>query len=413
MAIDIAIKLARTTMNSSSQLTIPAEFRDQLRYVEPLDKRSDDEILNSLRIERNLTSEKNIWAFWHAGVENMPAWCKRNVIGWARLCGPSWTIRVLDTVPGSKNHALDYIPAEMLPRTFVQGTMAGSYTGPHSADFLRGALLYLHGGVFMDVGIILIRSLDHICWAQLEDPENPRQVSVPCMFGTTIANHFVASRKADPFIKRWHELFVHLWKDHTSYDGLSANPLVAFATTMDFSESQKRGYNWEFSVEPLVIFEYIMQVIAWLRLCMLEDAGDGFSCADYERDQILWFDVLEEDWAAETVVGFRGQELFDALATKRDIDPESENYKTAYKLVWRLLTGSSMQKISHGKHLTKTPALGLLWDMKENESKDIEPGTFAELLRYGSVYFEQTRNDIRFVQTEKPEQTMKKGVFEP
>lgn len=395
------------------QFPIPPELQDQLHYVEALDKRSDDEILDSLTKFAPIMSEKNIWAYWHSGVRSMPPWCQRNIIGWARLCGPSWAIRVLDTVPDSPNYALKYVPPDLLPETFVKGTMEGPYVGPHSADFLRGACVYLHGGVFMDVGIILLRSIDQICWFQLEDPKSPYQVSVPWMYGTIMANHFVASRKNDPFIKRWHDLLVHLWKDRSSYDGIGANPLLAFVQDLDFSESQKRGFAWEFIVGPMTVFQYITQVTAWLRLCMLEEAGDGFDCADYAQEHILWFDVLEEDWAAETVVGFRGQELFDALATKCDADPNTEDYKTAYKLVWRLLTRSSMQKITHGKNLTKTPALGLLWDMKENEGKDIEPGTFAELLRYGSVHFEQNRKEILFVKTEKPEKTIKKGVFEP
>lgn len=55
----------------------------------------------------------------------------------------------------------------------------------------------------MDVGIILIRSLDDICWKQLEDPNSSFEVSVPWMYENVIANHFVASRKGNPFIKRW------------------------------------------------------------------------------------------------------------------------------------------------------------------------------------------------------------------
>ena len=75
--------------------------------------------------------------------------------------------------------------------------------GPHSADFLRGISLFNHGGVWMDVGIILIRPIEDICWKQLADPTSPFEVSVPWMYGNVIANHFVASRKGDPFIKRW------------------------------------------------------------------------------------------------------------------------------------------------------------------------------------------------------------------
>ncbi|KAE9374131.1 hypothetical protein N431DRAFT_371537 [Stipitochalara longipes BDJ] len=391
---------------------IPKEFQDELKYVEPTDKRSDDEILSALTKHVPVTSEKNVWAYWHAGLHAMPPWCQRNLIGWVKI-NPGWTIRVLDTVLDSPNHALNFIPPEILPETFVKGTMDGPYKGPHSADFLRGALLYLHGGAFMDVGIILFRPLDRICWAQLEDPNSPFQVSVPNMYGTVMANHFVASRKGDPFIKRWHDLFIYLWKDHTNHSGMIQSPLLSFALGLDFSESQKRGYNWEFIVEPLTVFEYITQVTAFLRLTMLEDAGDGFSSADYAIHNILWFDSLQEDWGAETVVGYRGEDAVNALATKLDADPDSEEYKTAYKLVWRLLTKSSMQKITHGKHLTKTPAWGLIWDEKGNENKDIDPGTFAELLRYGTTHFEQTRKSIVYVKPEKPAVTMKKGVFEP
>lgn len=397
---------------SASQFTIPKEFQGQLRYAEPSDQRSDAEILASLATHVPVTSEKNLWAYWDTGVAAMPAWCQRNVIGWTKL-NPGWTIRVLDTVPESPNHALKFVAPEMLPDCFVHGTMDGVYKGPHSADFLRSALIYLYGGVFMDVGIILFRSLDTICWSQLADPASPFQVSVPHMYGTIIANHFAAARKGDPFIKRWHDLFLHLWKGRTNYSGMIQSPLLQFALSMDFSESQKRGYNWEFIVEPLTVFEYITQVTSFLRISMLEDVGDGFSGADYAVQNVLWFDALEEDWAAETVVGYRGDDAVNALSTKLDADPESEEYKTAYELVWRLLTKSSMQKITHGKNLTKTPAWGRIWDEKGNEERDIEPGTFAELLRYGALHFEQTRENIAYVQVERASPTLKKSVLEP
>jgi len=55
----------------------------------------------------------------------------------------------------------------------------------------------------MDVGILLIRKLDDICWKKFEDPNSPFEVSVPWMYGVVMANHFVASRKGNGFIKRW------------------------------------------------------------------------------------------------------------------------------------------------------------------------------------------------------------------
>ncbi|KAL7949482.1 hypothetical protein V8C42DRAFT_311026 [Trichoderma barbatum] len=86
-------------------------------------------------------------------------------------------------------------------------------------------------------------------------------------------------------------------------------------------------------------------------------------------------------------VGFdgTGQKMFDLLSLKRDIDPESEEYKKAYELVWRLLSKSSMQKITPAKNMTHYVHLRTLWD--EDPGKDCEEGTFAELLRHGTVRF--------------------------
>lgn len=144
---------------------------------------------------------------------------------------------------------------------------------------------------------------------------------------------------------------------------------------------------------------------------MLEDAGDGFSCTEYWQKNVLVFDVLQECWGAEATIGFNGEKLYRLLSTRIDADPKSEDHQEAKKLVWRLLTKSSLQKITHGKGLTNDKHLGILWD--ENDGKDIEPGTFAELLRYGPTHFEQTRKDIVRMEAKKPAETMKKGVFEP
>ncbi|KAG4443372.1 hypothetical protein IFR05_001161 [Cadophora sp. M221] len=400
------------------QFTIPKEFRSDVRYVESKDTRSDEDILDSLteHIPIEPSSEKNVWTFWHSGVHSMPSWCQRNIFNWIRLCGPTWTVRVLDNVPGSPNNALKWAESTeiRLPETFVKGTMDGPYTGPHSADFLRGVCLYLYGGVWMDTGIILIRDLDRICWNQLAGASSPFQVSVPLMHTTVMANHFVASRKDNPFIKNWHDIFIHMWEGQTSSTNIIQHPLAAIGATINFEESEAKGFKWEFKVGPQFIAGYIAQVLAWMRLSALEEPN-GFNGREYAAKNILLFDALDEDWGAETVVGFQGQSFFDALATKcgPNADQESDEYKLAYKNAWRILTKSSMQKITHGKNLTKTPALGILWDQKENEGKDVEPGTFAELLRYGSVHFEQTREGIHYVKAEKPDLVIRKGLLEP
>lgn len=182
---------------------IPAEFQSELELTQVKDPRAEAEIIASLHEYHPVTSEKNLWAFWHSGIDGVPQWCRNNVVSWVRILGPEWTVRVVDVVPDSPNHVLKFAPREMLPKTFLEGTMTGPYTGPHSADFVRGALLYTHGGINMDVGCTLIRDMERICWNKLVDPDCPWEIAVPNMYSQVIANHMVASRKGNIFIKKW------------------------------------------------------------------------------------------------------------------------------------------------------------------------------------------------------------------
>ena len=110
---------------------------------------------------------------------------------------------MLDKIPGSPNHVLKFIDREMLPEAFLSGTMDGQHAGQHAADCIRGPLLFRYGGVSMDVGCLLIRNIDRICWDLLADPDSPYEVAVPVLYGQTIANHFVAARKNNVFIEKW------------------------------------------------------------------------------------------------------------------------------------------------------------------------------------------------------------------
>lgn len=183
---------------------------------------------------------------------------------------------------------------------------------------------------------------------------------------------------------------------------------------MSFDDSRASNFHWDFSVDAKTVMEYIGQVLSWQRVCMLEDAGDGFSGVDYWTKHILIFDVLQENWGGEATMGFAGfgQMMFDLLCVRLDADPESTEYQQAYKLIWRLLTKSSMQKITHGKGLTNDAQLGVLLDKPENEGKDCAEGTFAELLRYGTVNFRQTRERIGYVEAPRPAKTIRKGLLE-
>ena len=179
---------------------------------------------------------------------------------------------------------------------------------------------------------------------------------------------------------------MHLWEGRKDFTGVIQSPLIAFVADMKFDESQERGFNWKFKVDELTTLGYIGQCIAWMRLARLQEPNGGFDGLRYWAKKILLFDALPEDWAAETIVGFDGKDLFNVFTTRLDADRESEQYKKAEETAWRLITKSSMQKITHGKELTHDLHCGTILDLKENEGKDQEPGTFGELLRYGSVH---------------------------
>lgn len=190
------------------------------------------------------------------------------------------------------------------------------------------------------------------------------------------------------------------------------SPLVSFVKDMNFDVSRASGFHWDFKVSAQTVFEYVLQVIAWQRLCRLEEPDGGFNGAEYWAKHILIWDVLTENWGGEALLGFvgSGEKLFALLGVALDSDPTSDEYKEAHELCWRLLTKSSLQKITHGKGLTDSVHLGLLWD--ENEGADCKPGTFAELLRYGAIHFRQTREQIDVRTAPPPPQLIKKGLLE-
>ncbi|KXT07266.1 hypothetical protein AC578_2482 [Pseudocercospora eumusae] len=399
---------------------IPCELQHDLRYVELEDTRSDQEILQSLAQHVPITSEKNIWAFWHAGIASMPTWCQRNVVNWVRLC-PTWTVRVLDNVPESPNYAMVWVSKDMLPECFTNRTMDGPWTGPHSADFLRGPCLYLYGGAWVDVGCILVRSIDDMCWNQLQDASSPFTVAAPWAFDLCIANYFIAARKGDLFVKHWHvqpisglisrhAIFMALWHGQTNCADLGSHPLLA--EVLPQIKFGQNPFKLHFNISPKTLAGYVAQIAAWARLCMIEEPHGGFNGRAYYREHIMLFNAITETSPERLLPHCTAEDILRVFKTKLDADPESASYRTAHKLIWGILAKSSMLKVAHAKHLTKSPQLGIYLDQKENENLDIGPNTFFELLRYGSVHFEQVRKEMDIHEIEPYEAVIRKGILD-
>jgi hypothetical protein len=231
----------------------------------------------------------------------------------------------------------------------------------------------------------------------------------------TVKRHGVTGgSKLKPFR---HELFLHFWEGRTDYTGIIQSPLIGFTKDFKFAEAEALGFKWDFKVDELTVLGYIGQCLSWIRCTWLIEPGEnGFNGVEYWCNKILLPDVLEENWRAEKIIGYKGEDLYDVLKCKRDADPESAEYKKAYECVWGLLCDASLQKITHGKELTKTPAYGVFLDEVDRRGEKIfEDGTFGELLVYGSLHFEQTRPSIVYAKPVKPDdnQILHKGLLEP
>ncbi|KAL1859999.1 hypothetical protein Plec18170_001948 [Paecilomyces lecythidis] len=401
--------------------TVSAEFEDLKPIPQSrLDTRSDADLVSSLLSYHPVTSERNVWAFWDKGFEAMPPWTQRNVLGWIRRLGSSWTVRVLDSVPESPNNVYRYTESSDFPAAFNERRLNGKGAGQHSADFVRLAVLYRYGGVYMDVSTILFRNLEDFCWSALENPSSPYEVAgfaFQCRkeWGQII-NCFIASRKQNPFIYRLklcrrisgHQVFLRLWEGRTDAVGIHRHPLVRHlgllaADDPNFGDSP----NWE------GFTDYAAQILAYERVRLIREPGqDGFDGPAYFRKHFFLLDAWEELC--------RGQEKFDGLQIlkllllprhsvtnseedgsfigKAAWDPDGsrltdygEIQKMARDFVHDLLANSCVCKFSQGfLEPGMPPGIAAYWSTPGLEDADSRPGTWGEYLRYGSVHLEPT-----------------------
>jgi len=211
----------------------------------------------------------------------------------------------------------------------------------------------------------------------------------------TIANHFFAARKGDIFIKIWHDYFCHLWKDRTNATDIATDPyLLTIITNIRMEAAWEAGFRWKWDAPPKTIMEYIAQIQAWNVVALAEEPQPGgFNGLKYFNEHVLKFEALTEDWPAEAMIGWEGKDLFELMSTPLDADPDRETFKKAYEVVWTMLTTASMQKITRGAGLGVADHFGTLLDkwVKDEHA----PKTFFDLLRYGSVHFEQVGRKTR------------------
>ncbi|KAI1334098.1 capsular polysaccharide synthesis protein-domain-containing protein [Xylariaceae sp. FL0016] len=384
--------------------------------AEKLDLRTDDQIAAWLQTRHPVTSEKNVWAFWDSGFSQMAPWVQRNIINWVRRLGASWTVHLLDKVPGSETNVSHFVEDAFFPDAFNNGTMDGPHVGPHSGDLVRLPLIWKFGGVWIDAGTFLFRHLDDICWRQLEDPSSPYEMS-----GFAIEmrpdedfmlNGFVAARRGNPFIRRWHDIYLALWDGVTNAQGFHKHPLLRHLPLLCPPVDKMNCPDLSVMMEGFS--DYMASFMCLERLRKLVDPSDGFDGPEYWSKSILLFPALQETYYFQQVTGWSGKRQFDLLTAKRSGEGvvKDDTWQAAESFVHDALANTSTMKLSHGPPGALESFLADLWDSQEYQHTDSAEDTFAAYLRYGSVHLDQTRN-MKPIAMRLPDDILRAGILEP
>lgn len=376
-----------------------------------VDNRSDDEISSQLKTFCAPTdSNKNVWAYWSLGYDQMPPWNQRNVINWIRRLGSSWTVRVLDSVPGSPTNVFRFVDQHFFPETFKSGKTSGPYVGVHSGDLVRLPLLQLYGGVWMDVGTILIRHLDDI-WKVIEDPSTPYELAgmtLPLRPNEEIMlNGFLVTLRNNEYIKRWHQIYLALWINSTESLDFHAHPILRHMRLYAPSSI--------FQIPSEVFTDYLAHMLCGERLRDLIDSSDGFNGRLYYESKVYLLPSFREMFYFQKRTGWDGNKEFEILATRYDVSElyQDERFHHAKDIVHDTLQNTFLIKFSHGPKGASGSWLADIWDNPRHHNADNEPGTFAFYLRQKLLQSNQTRQLRPITVTPLTAKVWNAGLVEP
>lgn len=150
---------------------------------------------------------KIIWTYWDQGHKALPAFHKLCIESWRRKC-PGWRVEVVD-----RETIFHFVQPEDLPQTFDEMSRR-----QHRADCARSALLYRHGGIYMDPSILAWRDVGHV--VRYQDIERGAKDYAGFFRGSHrfVENWFMACRKGCEFIERWHRQHLQYWENRRSVD---------------------------------------------------------------------------------------------------------------------------------------------------------------------------------------------------
>ena len=210
------------------------------------------------------------------------------MIDWVRRLGKrgGWTVRCVDMVDGSPNHALKFIDTQDLPEAMKDGTLEGRYRAQMAKDMVQFPLLLRHGGVWMDAGILLFRHLDDFCWNVISDKGSPFEfLTFQWPPSGDIGNYFTAARKDNPLVKHAHYTFLEMWKGRKNAERINEHPIVADVPKIPALKKMPGS-----SLTEADLNDYLSQVLAVRHVRNLKD--DEWNGPEYERQHFYMGDQL-------------------------------------------------------------------------------------------------------------------------
>lgn len=248
------------------------------RWIELVSAYSADGYQHSVRA--STPAEKVVWAFWHSGQSSLCPFYALNVRTWRQVLGSEWQILVLNNVRGDPHNIHRFIDAKQLPTTFRR------LPPVVQSDAVRLALLSTYGGVWMDVGIILLSPLDDFCWNDMSADDSRTLLAGFFNSGwgsdhlarrDAFENWFIATRARNAFMDRWRQTFVDYWRDRTASEGIDSHPMFE---SVDLSNFHRYGLDFRNYLTSHVAFRKVLEddpqmFSLWAHNMQLRDAAEG------------------------------------------------------------------------------------------------------------------------------------------
>ncbi|KAI1374721.1 hypothetical protein F4677DRAFT_424548 [Hypoxylon crocopeplum] len=371
-----------------------------------LDMRSDAEVDYDLINPMPVSSEKNVWFFWHSGYVTMHDYTKRNVRAWhRRLSKLGWAIRVLDRAPGSSSNVANFLDVSdpaTFPCAFIEGKIGGSYAMQHVSDLVRWPLLLRYGGVYADVGLLQIGDLDRLWRETVENPASRFEVISYNMGGVdkrSLTNYFLASRRGNAMFERCHRLLLALWAadgGKTNTEGMHSSPLLKGVPMMGGSFTiEEEGKTIGREEAGKMLTDYIIQGQAMTMVMGLVDEEDNWDGPTYVAEHVYAIEYMVGSQLINQFTSWDGQRAFGlmSLSLPRQGEMESDEQKEAREIVEACLQMSFGFKLAHGlilKVFGRT--LGSSW--RDHDGSDDVPWTYAHWLRHATMYWNQDKLPI-------------------